>query len=152
MTGLMEHEREHNRELEELLSELRVILPGVTVLFAFLLTVPFAAGFGRLAPEERVAYFVAFLATAFAIVLLLGESAYHRIRGHPYDKGRLLRTATHQAGLALGLLSVALTAVVFLVTGVLYDRGASVLAAGAVFASAMGTWFLLPLIRRLRGE
>lgn len=77
------HEQEHNRELAELVGELRVILPGVTVLFAFLLTVPFAADFGRLGSGERVAYFVAFLATAFAIVLLLGESAYHRIHGHP---------------------------------------------------------------------
>lgn len=90
--------------------------------FAFLLTVPFAAGFGGLDPVDRAAYFVAFLGTALAIVLLIGQSAYHRMRGHPYDKGLMLRTASRQAVAALALLAVALAAVVFLVADVVYDR------------------------------
>lgn len=75
-----------DRELDELLAELRVVLPGVTVLVAFLLTVPFTARFQDLGPFDRATYFTAFLATALAIVLLIGESAYHRLRGQPYDK------------------------------------------------------------------
>lgn len=74
----------------------------------------------RLSSVDRAAYCVAFLATAVATVLLLGESAHHRVRGHPYDKRQLLETSTRQAVAALELLSVALTAVVFLVTSVVY--------------------------------
>lgn len=150
--GMDGQREEQDQRLDELTSELRVIIPGVTVLFAFLITVPFAAGFGGLSPVDRTAYFVAFLATAFAIVLLVGESAYHRLRGHPYDKGLMLRTATRQAVAALALLCVALAAVVFLVADVVYDRTVASFAAGLVLVAATLTWFGLPLARRLRGR
>jgi uncharacterized membrane protein len=143
---------ELDTRLDELSGELRVILPGATVLFAFLLTLPFAAGFPGLEAAARAAYFVAFLTTALAVILLLGESAYHRLRGHPYDKERMLRTASRQAVSALGLLAVALTAVVFLVADVVYDRGVALLAAAVVLLAAVITWFTLPLSRRLLGR
>jgi predicted neutral ceramidase superfamily lipid hydrolase len=72
-----------DRELDEFLGEVRVMLPAVTVLFAFLLTVPFTARFPQLALPTRTAYFVAFVTTAIAIVLLVGETGYHRLRGKP---------------------------------------------------------------------
>ncbi|MBW3546581.1 MAG: hypothetical protein KY452_00370 [Actinobacteria bacterium] len=137
-----------DRELDEFLGEVRVVLPAVTVLFAFLLTVPFTARFEGLLLAARTAYFVAFMTTATAIVLLVGETGYHRLRGKPYDKHRMLRTATRQAVAALVLLAVGLSAVVYLVTTVLYGTGWAAACTTFLGLLAVGTWFLLPLRRR----
>ncbi len=93
---------------------------------------------------------MAFLATAFAIVLLIGESSYHRLQPQDYDKRRLIRTASRQAVAATALLGVALTAVVFLVTNVLYRQVWAAGVAAALAALAAVTWFALPLARRLQ--
>lgn len=147
--GVEPDQRTLDRELDELTSELRTVIPGATVLLAFLLTVPFAAGFPGLDGAKQGAYFIAFLSTALAVVFLLGEGAYHRVRGKPYDKQRLLTTATRQAVTALALLAVALTSVVFLVSDVLFGRAFSVPLAAAVLSLVVMTWFGLPLRRRL---
>lgn len=143
---------ELDRQLDELTSELRVVLPGATVLFAFLLTLPFAAGFHGLSETQRIAYLVAFLGSAFAIVFLVGEGAYHRLRGYPYDKRALIRTATHQAVAAIALLLVAMCAVVYLVTSVVYDPALAAITTTLVALGGLLTWFALPLWRRLRGD
>lgn len=128
------------------------MIPGVTVLFAFLLSVPFASGFPGLDAVQQGAYFVAFLSTALAVVCLLGEVAFHRLRGKPYDKGRLIKTATRQTVTALLLLAVALSSVVFLVADVLFGAVSSVpLTLGLLLVVAV-TWFGLPLRRRLSGD
>lgn len=144
--------RDVDRELSELTGELRVSIPGVTVLVAFLLTVPFARGFTFASAADRATYLVAFLTATAALVLLMGESAHHRLRGHPYDKALLVRTATRQAVSALTLLAVSLTAVVLLVTNALYGRFVSVVAAASLFLLAAVTWFGLPLYRRRSGR
>lgn len=140
--------RDANRELDELLSELRVVLPGVTVLFAFLLTLPFTARFASLTAPQRTSFFIAFMSTAIAVVLLVGEVAYHRLRGHPYDKREMIATATRQTITALVLLGTALAAVVFLVTDVLYGGAAAAALGGVVALLAVLAWFALPLVRR----
>ena len=144
--------RDVDRELHELTGELRVSIPGVTVLVAFLLTVPFAQDFSFGSALDRATYLVAFLSATAALVLLLGESAYHRLRGHPYDKHVLIRTATRQAVAALALLAVSLTSVVLLVTNALYGRTLSVVAAASLLALVSVTWFGLPLYRRHTGR
>jgi hypothetical protein len=141
-----------DRELVELSSELRTVVPGVTVLLGFLLSVPFASGFTALNGLQRGTYFTAFFTTTLAVVFLLGEGAYHQLRGKPYDKGRLLKTANRQMVTALLLLGVALTAVVFLVTDLIFGPTFSVpLAVGVVVLVAV-TWFGLPLTRRGRDD
>jgi len=80
-----------DRELIELLNELRVVLTGVQVLFAFLLTLPFTDRFRDLVPTQRLMFSVAFTATAMASVLLMAPTAYHRIRFRQRDKERMLR-------------------------------------------------------------
>jgi amino acid transporter len=137
-----------DRELDEFLGEVRVVLPAVTVLFAFLLTVPFTARFQQLTLPTRTAYFVAFLTTGIAIVLLVGETGYHRLRGKPYDKARMLRTATRQTIGALALIAVGLSAVVYLVTAVLYGAAWAAACTAALALLALVTWFVLPLTRR----
>ncbi len=144
--------RGEDRELGELLSELRVVLPGTTVLFGFLLSLPFAARFGGLTEAQQVAFFIAFMSTALAIVFLTGEVTYHRLRGRPYDKRRMIATATRQTVTAAVLLAIALVAVVFLVTDVLYAATVAFSLAGGVGLLAALAWFAIPLFRRRRAS
>ncbi|OMQ16278.1 hypothetical protein A7K94_0203610 [Modestobacter sp. VKM Ac-2676] len=122
------------------------------MLLAFLLTVPFASGFPQLDEGSQGVYFLAFISTALAVVLLLAEGAYHRVRGKPYDKKLLIKTATRQMVAALALLGIALVSVVFLVTDVLFGTWASVPVSAAVFLLLVVNWFGLPLLRRWRGD
>lgn len=149
--GEPEDEEDFDRELDEILSELRVLLPGVAVLFAFLLTVPFSSLFPRLGELDRRMYFVAFVSSALALVLLTGEGAYHRLCGKPYDKGLLLKTGSRQSVAALVMLAVALSSVVLLVTGLLFGTAVAVSLTGGVVLFVAGTWFGLPLARRGSG-
>jgi hypothetical protein len=139
-----------DRELNELLQELRVALPGVQVLFAFLLTIPFAQRFTTISGAQKTAYFIAFLSTAVATVLLIAPTAFHRIEWRQRDKERILRTSTGLALLGLAFLTAAMTATIFVVTDVLYDTSWAVVTAviaGVVFALF---WFVWPTTRRLR--
>ena len=80
-----------DRELSELLHELRILLPGVQLVFAFLLTAPFSSAFDELTTSEHVAYIIAFAASAVASVLLIAPVAHHRARFRQGDKEALLR-------------------------------------------------------------
>jgi predicted membrane channel-forming protein YqfA (hemolysin III family) len=137
-----------DRELIELLNELRVALPGVQVLFAFLLTVPFSAGFGSLSQTQRSWYFASFLATAAAIVALMAPTTYHRIQFRQGDKERLLRTANHLAIAGTVFLSLAIGGTVFVVADVLHPTSTAAIVASSVFAVMTWLWFGLPLVRR----
>src|SRR5512146_384859 len=80
-----------DRELIELLNELRVVLPGVSVLLAFLLAVPFAQGWSRVTDLQRDEFVVAFLATAVSVALLTAPSSYHRLRFRHGDKEHMVK-------------------------------------------------------------
>ncbi|MFL5797930.1 MAG: DUF6328 family protein [Actinomycetota bacterium] len=138
-----------DRELIELLNELRVVLPGVQVLFAFLLTVPFSNGYTRMTELERDMYFVTFLATALATILLIAPSTYHRLLFRRGDKERMLYTANRMTIAGTMWLAVAMASAVFVITDVLFGAawGASVAAAGALTLAWF--WYVLPLRRRL---
>ena len=144
--------RDEDREIQELLGELRVVLPGVTVIFAFLLSLPFTAQFAALTGAQRNAFFIAFLSTALAIVFLVGEVAYHRLRGHPYDKRQMITTSSRQTVAAVVLLGIALVAVVFFVTDVLYAGMTSLTVSSVVALLVVCTWFAVPLARRHRSQ
>ena len=141
-----------DRELIELLNELRVALPGVQVLFAFLLTVPFSQGFERLTEFQRDAYFVTFLCAAFAPVFLIAPTAYHRIRFRDHDKERLITTATKLSITGTVFLALAITGTVFVITHVLYENPAGALVAGILFGALAWFWYGLPLTRKVRDE
>ena len=87
----------HHRQLIELLNELRVGLPGVQVLFAFLLTVPFTQRYTRLDGIQRDIYFLAVLSTAMATACLIAPSSYHRLRWRQHDKAHDSRFARQRA-------------------------------------------------------
>lgn len=143
-------DRDIDRELAELTSELRVLLAAATVLFAFLLTVPFTSRFGQLTDFNVGVYFVAFASTALAIVLFVAETAYHRLIGKPYDKARLVTTASRQVVAGIAFLAAALASAVFLVTDVLYPLPAAIAATAVVLGAATLTWLATPLVRRSR--
>ena len=126
-----------DRELIELLNELRVALPGVQVLFAFLLAVPFSQRFERVSEFQKDMYFVTLLTTAASTILLIAPSAYHRLRWRQHDKERLLLVSNGLAIAGTLLLAAAMTCAVLLITDVLFDRNWALFAAavtGLVFA------------------
>jgi hypothetical protein len=139
-----------DRELIELLNELRVTLPGVQVLFAFLLTVPFSDGFSRVSSGQRGWYFASFIATASAAVLLVAPASYHRIRFREGGKDRLLRTANNLAIAGMALLAAAIASAVFLVTDVLFSTPAASALSAGLGAAMTWIWFGLPLVHRAR--
>jgi Family of unknown function (DUF6328) len=138
-----------DRELIELLNELRVVLTGVQVLFAFLLTLPFTERFSDLVPTQRSMYAVAFIATATASILLMAPTAYHRIRFRQEDKERMLRWANRFAIAGMCLLAFAIGVIDLLVIDVLYERRAAGVIAGALTLLLTWAWFALPLFRRM---
>ena len=137
-----------NRELLELLNELRVALPGVQVLFAFLLTVPFSQRFDQLDSTDRKVYFAAVLATAASTLFLIAPSAHHRLRFRSGVKEHLLNVANVFTLVGLLLLAFAITAVTYLITDVIYSgRLPALVAASLAGAFAIG-WFVLPFAYR----
>jgi hypothetical protein len=137
-----------NRELIELLNELRVALPGVQVLFAFLLTVPFSQRFDQLDASDRRVYFAAVLATAASTLLLIAPSAHHRLRFRSGVKEQLLHVANVLTLFGLLLLAFAITAVTYLITDVLYAGTGPALVAAALAGAFAIVWFVLPLVYR----
>ena len=138
-----------NRELIELLNELRVVLPGVQVLFAFLLTVPFTIQFRRITHEQELVFFVTFLLTAIATILLISPSAYHRLRWRQKDKEQMLQTANRLAISGMAFLAAALTGAVYLLTDLLFASAAVVyLVTAAAGALVLWFWYGLALTRR----
>jgi uncharacterized protein DUF6328 len=139
-----------DRELIELLNELRVALPGVQVLFAFLLTVPFSQRFSTVTPSQKIVYFIAVLCAAAATALLIAPTAYHRVQFREGDKEKLLPISNRLALGGLLFLAFSVGCVVFLITDVLYS-GALVVAASTANAVMFALlWFVLPIYRRTR--
>jgi hypothetical protein len=137
-----------NRELIELLNELRVALPGVQVLFAFLLTVPFSERFDRLDAADRRIYFAAVLLTAAATLFLIAPTAHHRLRFREGVKEQLLRVSNVFAVIGLVLLAAAMCAVTYVITDVLYSGGAAATVAAILVGSFAIIWFVVPLLYR----
>ena len=143
-------EERHNRELIELLNGLRVALPGVQVLFAFLLAVPFANGFPKLSSTGRDLYFAAFIATALSSVLLIAPSSYHRLRWRQHDKERMLIISNALTIAGLFSLAVAITCVVFVITDYLFHRTWAAAFTALVGATFLLLWYGLPLAAFIR--
>lgn len=139
-----------NRELIELLNELRVALPGVQVLFAFLLAVPFANGFPKLGRLDRDIFFVAFIATALSTVLLIAPSSYHRLRWRQRDKERMLVVSNALTIAGLFLLAVAISCTVFVITDFIFHRAWAATFTSIVAAAFLVFWYGLPLAAAIR--
>jgi hypothetical protein len=137
-----------NRELIELLNELRVALPGVQVLFAFLLAVPFTQRFQQLTDGQEYAFFISLLCTTAGSVLLIAPSAYHRLRFRDRDKEQMLYTANRLAIAGTLFLAVAMTSAVYLVTDLVFQAGLTVVVTVLAGATFGWFWYGLPLVRK----
>jgi hypothetical protein len=141
-----------NRELIEFLNELRVVLPGVQVLFAFLLTLPFTQRFESIDGTERATYVVSFAFTTLSAILLMTPATWHRIRFRKQDKETMLRVTNQFALAGLVSLAVAVVAAVGLVAEVVLSLGwasAAAIASGVLIALL---WFAIPLYRNLQDD
>ena len=143
-SGEDEHER-RVRELAELLQELRIVLPGVQVLFAFLLTVPFSARFGSVTPLQQAVFFGTLVCTALSAGLLLAPSAHHRLLWRRQAREHRLRVANRLAIGGMGLLVVAMVGVMFVITDILFGSTAAAGATACVSGFFLYVWFLMPL-------
>lgn len=138
-----------DRELIELLNELRVALPGVQVLFAFLLTLPFTGRFARLSDIQQGVYFGTLCAAILSTALLMTPTAYHRLRWRRYDKERMLRISNRTAIAGLVFLALAVCGAAYVIADVLFGVAGAV-ATAVVTAALLGSlWFLLPLSREM---
>jgi hypothetical protein len=136
-----------DRELIELLNELRVALPGVQVLFAFLLTVPFSQRFGSLTDAQRDVYFAAFLCAALSVALLIAPSSYHRLRFRHRDKERMLFTSNKLALAGMAFAALSVTGVVYLISDLLFGVVGASIATGLLAGWFFWFWYGLPLSR-----
>jgi putative flippase GtrA len=149
-TGRPETEQERvDRNLSELLGELRVALPGVQVLFAFLLIVPFNQRWVDVTPFQEKVYFLTLLCAAAASAFLIAPSVQHRVTFRQQDKEYIVMVANRMAIVGLGFLAVAMTGVILLVTDVLFDTITTVLASVAVAVMFVVLWGFIPVRRRL---
>jgi membrane-associated HD superfamily phosphohydrolase len=147
-SGREESEAERlDRNLGELLQELRVALPGVQVLFAFLLAVPFQQNFTEITLFQEKVYFVTLLLTALSAALLISPSAYHRITFRMQRKDDLVFLANRLAIAGLACLALAMTGAIMLITDVLFGGLAAGLTSAAALAVFFLLWYGLPLRR-----
>ena len=145
-------ERKRDRQMIELLNELRVALPGVQILFAFLLTVPFAMRFERLNGFQRDVYYVTLIATALSAACLIAPSAAHRLRFHQSERAWIVETANELMIAGLVILAIALGGSVLLITDMMFDGARVWIYSGAVVLVIVVLWFLRPLSRHARGK
>ncbi len=149
--GRSEEEQERlNRQMLELLNELRVAMPGVQVLFGFLLTVPFQQGWRRVNEFQENVYFVTLIAAAVATAFLIAPSAYHRMTFEHHEKANIIQIGTAQMLVGLLALAIAMNGAVLFVTDVLFDSGTTVVAIVCLAALYFTLWFGLGLVRRLQ--
>jgi hypothetical protein len=137
-----------DRNLTELLNELRVALPGVQVLFAFLLGVPFSQRFSDLVRYQEDIYFGTLVCAAAATAFLIAPSAHHRIEFRMQDKRHIVLLANKLAIIGLAFLALAMTGVVLLVTDLIFGVVATVIATTVTALVFTVLWYVMPLRRR----
>ena len=141
-----------NRELIELLNELRVALPGVQILFAFLLVVPFQQRAASTTGFQRGLYWLTLVAVGVATGLLVAPAAQHRVLFRKRDKEALLRRSSRYAYAGLLVLCVAIVCAVLLVVDVLLGAPLSWITAACVGAVLVWLWIAVPFWHRLHSE
>jgi hypothetical protein len=141
-----------DRELIELLNELRVVMPGVQVLFGFLLTVPFQQRFETIDDFQRIVYFITLLLVAAASAFLMGPSAFHRLTFREGQKPYLIRLGTRQTIVGMALLALAMNGVLLLLTDLLFHTTTVAITVAAMTGLFGWLWFGLAWRRRVSGR
>jgi hypothetical protein len=144
-------EERRDRQMIELLNELRVALPGVQILFAFLLTVPFTQRFVQLTTFQRNVFYVTLVAATLSAACLIAPSAAHRLRFHQRERAWLIESANAMMIAGLGFLTAAIGSAFLLITDILFDGLRVWIYSGAIWLVLLGLWFGRPLLRQARG-
>ena len=144
-------ERKRDRQMVELLNELRVALPGVQILFAFLLTVPFAQGWQSITAFQRDLFYGTLLATAASTICLIAPTATHRLRFHRSDRAYIIESSNRLLIAGLVFLGIAIIGAISLITDYLFDLGSHWYWPTGVAVFLVALWFVRPLLRHLRG-
>lgn len=145
----LESEAERDdRNLIELLQELRVSGLGVQVLFGFLLSLPFTSRFVRLSEAERALYIAVMILSAMSIALLVGPVAYHRLVFRMHQKEHLVKAANVLALLGLACTSLAISGAVLLITSYALNGPAAIAISVTMLTIFTFLWFVFPLVRR----
>lgn len=142
-------EAEARKRYRELLEELRTILPGVQVLFAFLLTAPFSPRFGDLDAFGRDLYGIALVGTAVAATIFLAPASYHRIAPRQARHGRL-RTGIRLMVAGMLVLGGSIVVAIFTVMRFIFGPSPATIVAAALAGLTVVLWYVVPLLRRLR--
>jgi uncharacterized protein involved in cysteine biosynthesis len=152
-TGRAETDKERvDRNLQEMLGELRVALPGVQVLFAFLLVVPFNQRFGQVTGFQKTLYLITLLFTTASSICLIAPSAHHRLEFRRQDKEAIVQTGNRIVVVGMLLLAIAMTGAVLFVTDVIYGTTTTIAAAGGVALAFAVIWYAIPLRRLSSGR
>jgi hypothetical protein len=146
-----DEERKRDRQMIELLNELRVALPGVQILFAFLLTVPFTQRFPQLTAFQRDVFYITLFAATISAACLIAPSAAHRLRFHQSERTWLIESANLWMICGLVFLAIAIGAAFLLITDVLFDGSRVWIYTAVVWTLILGLWFVRPLARHARG-
>jgi hypothetical protein len=146
----MAEERSDDQKVVELLNELRVILPGVQVLFAFLLTVPFSQRFDQLDRTDRAVYFAALLLAAGSSAMLIAPSVHARLARREEDKAWILAMSNPLAVAGGTMLAAGISCAVYLVSDMLYRSGVAAVATAGVTLVILATWYGVPFVCRRR--
>jgi Family of unknown function (DUF6328) len=147
-SGRQESDQERaDRNLSELLQELRVALPGVQVLFAFLLTVPFSSRFDTLTEIQETLYYAILLCAALSTALFIAPTAGHRILFRKQQKEYLVVAANRTAVAGLAVLAIAMCGVIALISDLLYDGAVVWISTGVAALVFAGLWAVGPLLR-----
>jgi len=139
-----------DRNLNEMLQGLRVALPGIQVLFAFLLVVPFQQGWATVTKFEETVYYVTLVLTAAASVFLIAPTARHRMRFRERDKEWIVKSSNALAIAGLALMGAAICGAILLITSVVYDGTVLRVVPAALGAAILWFWFGAPMLRELR--
>ena len=137
-----------DRNLIELLQELRVAQTGVQILFAFLLTLPFTNRFGRITHFQRGVYFVTLLLAAAASACIIAPVAHHRVMFRQRQRPFLVETGSKLAVAGLVCLALAMIGVIFLISDVLFKDPITAVATLGTAVVFIGLWFVIPLTHR----
>ena len=147
-----DRDERHKRQLNELLQEARIAMPGVQILFGFLLAVTFQQRFGETTPFQKDVYAVALLLSAATTICFIAPAAYHRIQFERHDKPHLIHIANRFLVAGLVFLALAMSAATLLVLDFLFREETAIVLTSALGAAYAWFWFGYPLSRRLRGE
>jgi Kef-type K+ transport system membrane component KefB len=141
-----------NRELMELLQELRVVIPGVQILLAFLLTAPFQQRFAQLPGSMRNAFFASIACATLATAFLIAPSAHHRLRWRAGEKERLVRVGNQMAIIGTVFLAAAIVLALYVITDVLFTTDLAVMTAIVSLVVFAVLWYVVPWLGRFNSD